>query len=157
MSIDYEIISLKIEIHRFNNYSHIMPTESKKKADKPRTAKLSDAEQVAEFMEKLDHPLKAEIEVVRHIIRNASPLISERIKWNAPSYYTSADLLTFNPKTTKNVQIVFHHIAIVDIKSDLLEGNYKDRRLVHLLNMADIVAKKAELERIIREYIELVN
>jgi uncharacterized protein YdhG (YjbR/CyaY superfamily) len=134
-----------------------MPTESKKTADKTRTPKLSDAEQVAEFMEKLDHPLKAEIEAVRHIIKNSSPLISERIKWNAPSYYTSADLLTFNPKTTKNVQIVFHHIAIVDIKSDLLEGNYKDRRLVHLLDMAEVMAKKAELERIIQEYVSLVN
>jgi hypothetical protein len=134
-----------------------MPTETQKKADKTRAPKLSDAEQVAEFMEKLDHPLKAEIEAVRDIIKNASPLICERIKWNAPSYYTSADLLTFNPRTIKNVQIVFHHIAIVDIKSDLLEGNYKDRRLVHLLNMADVLAKKAELERIIREYVSLVN
>ncbi len=118
---------------------------------------MSDAEQVAEFMARLEHPLKAEIEAARAIIKSASPRIAERIKWNAPSYYTSADLLTFNPRTIKNVQIVFHHIAITEIRSELLEGDYKDRRLVHLNDMADLVAKREELERVLREYVDLVG
>lgn len=133
-----------------------MSTDTNKKADKSRKPKLSDSEQVAEYMRQLEHPLKAEIEAVRQIIKKADPSISERIKWNAPSYYTSADLLTFNPRTTGKVQIVFHHIAIVSIQSGLLEGNYKDRRLVHLTDMADVLAKQAELERIIKEYVKLV-
>lgn len=134
-----------------------MPSEPKKSAAKPHAPKLTDAEQVAEFMTRLEHPLKAEIEAVRAIVKSASPKITERIKWNAPSYYTSADLLTFNPRTTQNVQIVFHHMAITQIQSGLLEGNYKDRRLVHLNDMADVEVKKQELERILREYVDLVG
>lgn len=134
-----------------------MSSEPKKTTAKPRAPKLSDAEQVAEFMARLEHPLKAEIDAARAIIKSASPKIAERIKWNAPSYYTSEDLLTFNPRTTKNVQIVFHHIAITEVRSGLLEGNYKDRRLVHLNDMADLEAKRAELERVLRKYVDLVG
>jgi uncharacterized protein YdhG (YjbR/CyaY superfamily) len=134
-----------------------MSAQKDKPASKPRAKKLTDAEQVAEFMDKLEHPLKAEIEAVRNIIRNANPKISERIKWNAPSYYTSADLLTFNPRSQKNVHLVFHHIAIVQVKSSLLEGDYKDRRMVYLTDMQDIEGKKAELERILNQYIELAE
>jgi hypothetical protein len=118
--------------------------------------KPNDAEQVSSFMDRLEHPLKAEIEAVRQIIKNADPQISERIKWNAPSYYTSADLLTFNPRMTGKVHLVFHHISIVQIKSPLLEGDYKDRRMMYFTDMADVDAKKPELERVLKEYISLV-
>ncbi len=61
--------------------------------------------------------MKAEIEAVRTIIKNADSKMLERIKWNAPSYYYKEDLVTFNPRATKHVHLVFHHAAIVKIKS----------------------------------------
>jgi len=124
---------------------------------KARPQKLSEAEQVAAYMDQLQHPLKAEIEAVRNIIKNANTAIKERIKWNAPSYYTSTDLLTFNPRLQTKVHLVFHHIAIVQIASDLLEGDYKDRRMMYFTDMADVEAKKAVLENILNEYVKLVD
>jgi hypothetical protein len=126
--------------------------ETKAKPKKP-----SDSEQVTAYMEQLAHPLKAEIEAVRDIIKGAHSSIQERIKWNAPSYYTSADLLTFNHRMQNKVHLVFHHIAIVDIKSGLLEGDYKDRRMMYFTDMADVEAKKEELEQILNEYVRLVG
>ena len=126
--------------------------ETKVKPKKP-----SDSEQVTAYMEQLAHPLKAEIEAVRNIIKRAHSSIQERIKWNAPSYYSSADLLTFNHRMQNKVHLVFHHIAIVDIKSDLLEGDYKDRRMTYFTDMADVEAKKDELEQILNEYVRLVG
>ncbi|SKB72043.1 DUF1801 domain-containing protein [Dyadobacter psychrophilus] len=124
---------------------------------KAKPKKPSDAEQVASYMEQLQHPLKAEIEVVRNIIKNTNPAIKERIKWNAPSYYTSADLLTFNHRLQTKVHLIFHHIAIVQIASDLLEGDYKDRRMMYFTDMADVEAKKEVLEGILSEYVGLVG
>ena len=43
-------------------------------------------EQVDEFMEKLDHPFKAEVQTMREMIRNVNKDITEQIKWNAPSF-----------------------------------------------------------------------
>ncbi|NIJ54156.1 DUF1801 domain-containing protein [Dyadobacter arcticus] len=134
-----------------------MAEQKNKSVPKTRAPKLTDAEQVSIFMDHLDHPLKAEIEALRIIIKNVHPEISERVKWNAPSYYTSADFLTFNPRMTNKVHLIFHHIAIVDIKSPLLEGTYKDRRMTYFENMADVEAKKPELERILKEIVGVME
>ena len=39
---------------------------------------------VDEFIEKLDHPLKKEVQVVRDIIKGVNKNITEQIKWKAP-------------------------------------------------------------------------
>ncbi|MCF0048655.1 DUF1801 domain-containing protein [Dyadobacter sp. LJ53] len=133
-----------------------MPT---KKDQEPivKTKKPSNAEQVAAYMEELQHPLKAEIEAIRSIIKDANPEIKERIKWNAPSYYTTTDLLTFNPRLQTKVHLVFHHIAIVQIASEFLEGDYKDRRMMYFTDMADVQAKKVLLQSILNQYVRLVG
>jgi hypothetical protein len=123
------------------------------KKDKP--GKLTDADKVQEYMNGLKHPLKAEMEAVRLIIKNADKKISERIKWNAPSYYYKEDMVTFNGWATKNVHLVFHHPAIVKIKSDLLEGDYKDRRMMYFTDMADVKKKAKQLEKIVKELVKL--
>jgi len=119
--------------------------------------KPTDEEQVIEWMNKLDHPLKAEIDAVRKIIKESSKNIRERIKWNAPSYYTSADIVTFNHRATKHVHLIFHHPTIVKIKSPLLEGDYKDRRMLYLPDMKAVKANKKELQRIIQESVQLIG
>lgn len=114
-------------------------------------SKMTDAEAVQAYMDALEHPMKAEIEALRNIIRGASPLISERIKWNAPSYYYHDDLLTFGPPARKTAEIllVFHHPSIVGIDSEMLQGQYKDRRLATFNSMAEIKARHLELERVL--------
>ena len=124
---------------------------------KSKKPKLSDEEQVAEYMLQLAHPLKAEIELLRSIIKNANNNLKERIKWNAPSYYYKEDVVTFGPYRNGMILLIFHHPLIVKIKSPLLEGNYKDRRIVYLKDAAAISTAKKELERIIKEHIQLLD
>jgi uncharacterized protein YdhG (YjbR/CyaY superfamily) len=109
-------------------------------------------------MNALKHPLKAEIEAVRTIIRNAGNGISERIKWNAPSYYyKDEDMVTFNPRATEHVHLVFHHPTIEKIKSGLLEGNYDKRKMTYFNDMKAVKAGKKELERIIHELLTTID
>ena len=125
--------------------------------DKSAAKKLKETEQVTEFMTRLEHPLKPEIDAVRTIIKNANANISERIKWNAPSYYYGVDLLTFNLRALQKVHLVFHNEAIVKIVSPLLEGEYKDRRMMYFKDMAEVEGNKAALERILNAYVGLVE
>ncbi len=130
---------------------------AKPKAVNSKTAKAkpTDAELVEAFMEKLKHPLKEEIEAVRKIIKGNNKNISERIKWNAPSYHTfGQDFVTFNPRALQHVHLVFHHPYIVDIKSELLGGDYKDRRMMYFKDMNAVKAGKKELQRIIGEMVK---
>ena len=119
--------------------------------------KVSDAEQVAAYMQKLQHPLKAEIEAVRTIIKNSNSRLSERIKWNAPSYFYKKDLVTFNHRAQQHVHLVFHDIAIVSISSPILEGDYKDRRMVYFRDMTSVKANKKELQRIMNELVKIMD
>ncbi|MBL7804643.1 MAG: DUF1801 domain-containing protein [Saprospiraceae bacterium] len=114
---------------------------------------MTDADKVIAYMQALDHPLKAEVELLRDIIRSAHPGLSERIKWNAPSYYTQADLLTFNLHDKKVIRLIFHHPAIVEIASPLLRGEYKDRRLAFFESRAAVETQREELVRVVRELI----
>ncbi len=130
----------------------------KKKVTKVTKPKQSDEELVTEFMHKLKHPFKAEIEVVREIIKSTDNEIKERIKWNAPSYYYgNDDMVTFNPRATEHVHLVFHHNCIEKIKSPLLQGEYKGRRMTYFNNMNEVKSNKKELEKIIKEIIKHIK
>lgn len=122
-----------------------------------KKAKPSDEELVNDWMRQLEHPLKAEIDTVRTIIKQSNSRIKERIKWNAPSYYSTEDIVTFNHRATQHVHLIFHHPSIVKIKSALLEGDYKDRRMVYLPDMKAINQNKKELQRIIQESVQLIG
>ena len=124
---------------------------------KNKASKLTDEERVAGYMKKLNHPMKAETEAVRSIIKNSNKKLSERIKWNAPSYYYKEDIVTFGPYKNNKVLLVFHHPLIIKIKSPLLEGDYKDRRLAYFENMDSIKKNKKELSRIMNELIERID
>jgi uncharacterized protein YdhG (YjbR/CyaY superfamily) len=119
--------------------------------------KPTDEELVNDWMNKLEHPLKAEINAVRKIIKESNSNINERIKWNAPSYYSKEDIVTFNHRATEHVHLIFHHPTIVKIKSALLEGDYKDRRMLYLPDMKAVKANKKELQRIINESVQLIG
>jgi len=126
-------------------------------AKKALEGKLTDAEKVKQYMDAADHPLKKEVEVLRKVIKSADSRLGERIKWNAPSYYYKEDIVTFGPVRQGKVLLVFHHPFVVKVKSELLEGDYKDRRLVYFDSMSAIKNNKDELQRIIQEIIAKIK
>jgi uncharacterized protein YdhG (YjbR/CyaY superfamily) len=118
----------------------------------------NQTEQVDEFMEKLDHPFKAEVEMVREIIKNVNKDIAEQVKWNAPSFnYKGESLVTFNLWEKKRIHLVFHNTMISKVKSKLLEGDYDHRRMAYFTDQSDIQAKKKTLEKALKDLIKLQN
>lgn len=117
---------------------------------------VSRTDKVDEFLRGLSHPLKAEVEAVRSIIKGVDRDVNEEVKWNAPSFnYKGQYLVTFNLRDTKRIHLVFHNPQIPKVKSELLEGEYVDRRMMYLADMRDIKKKKPMLEKILRDLIKL--
>lgn len=114
-----------------------------------------------ELMVRTEHPLKAEIEALRKIVRDATPALAERVKWNAPSYYLAAnpklDMGSFNLHQRGFVQLVIVFHGGTMIEGPILGGDYKDRRLLRFDDMADVNAKAAELARIVREWARITE
>jgi hypothetical protein len=116
------------------------------------------SERVNAFMANLDHPFKGEVELVREIIKNVNPDITEQIKWNAPSFsYQGEYLVTFNLRAKDRIHLVFHNPLIAKVKSLLLEGDYPDRRMAYFADQSDIQAKRKTLEKALKDLIKLQN
>ncbi|MBL8080424.1 MAG: DUF1801 domain-containing protein [Anaerolineales bacterium] len=125
-------------------------------ASKAQVKKEASASAVEKFMEKLDHPFKVEIEFLRKVIKKVNKDIAEEWKWNAPSYsYHGNYLVTFNLWEKGHIHLVFHNPMISKVKNKLLEGEYKDRRMVHFSEMKDIKAKQPLLEKALKDLIKL--
>lgn len=112
--------------------------------------------EVDDFMQKLDHPLKAEVQIIREIIKNVNHEITEQIKWKAPSFsYRGEYLVTFNLRNQQKIHLVFHNPQIANVKSNLLEGDYEDRRMAYFADENDVKAKKTALEKALKDVIKL--
>lgn len=117
---------------------------------------------VTEFLNKLKHPHKKEMETVRNLILSVSPKICEGIKWNSMSFRTSEYFATLNWRAKDCVQFVFHTGAKVKPRakplkiadpSGLIQWLAKDRCLITLGKGADIAKNKKALCAIVRSWI----
>lgn len=131
-----------------------------------KSKKMTGPEQVAEFMNNLEHPLKEEIEKVRNIILGTDAKITEHIKWNSPSFlYKGEDRITFNLHRKEFIQLVFHCGAkvkdrktneplIVDI-NDVLIWKAADRAIMKFTDRNDIKLKEEKLREVIIKWLEV--
>jgi hypothetical protein len=130
-------------------------------AKKPKSSapKLSGADEVNAYMERLEHPLKAEIEAVRAIILGANRKVAERVKWNAPSFYYQKDIAAFNPRAQDCVHVVFvfPEGTMPSDRFGFLDGDYKDRRMARFRDMAAVQAHKAGLVRLINHWVRAMD
>ncbi|HNB88646.1 MAG TPA: DUF1801 domain-containing protein [Anaerolineales bacterium] len=125
---------------------------------KKKGSPVSRTDKVDEFLENLSHPLTAEVEAVRSIIKGVNKDINEEIKWRAPSFnYKGEYLVTFNLWEEKRIHLVFHNPLISQVKSSLLEGEYKNRRMAYFADMKDVKAKKPLLEKALKDLIKLLE
>ncbi|HSL45550.1 MAG TPA: DUF1801 domain-containing protein [Anaerolineales bacterium] len=119
---------------------------------------VTGTEQVNAFLDTLDHPFKAEVEMIREIIKNVNEDIAEQIKWNAPSFsYKGEYLVTFNLRAKERIHLVFHNPMIARVTSPLLEGDYPDRRMAYFSSRDDIQSNRKLLEKALADLIKLQN
>jgi len=123
---------------------------------KKATLSKSKTEDVNEFMAKLDHPFKKEVQFLRDVIKGIDKDIAEQIKWKAPTFsYKGEYLVTFNLWEEKRIHLVFHNPMISKVKSKLLEGDYEHRRMAYFADMKTIKAKRPALEKALKDLIKL--
>lgn len=118
---------------------------------------MNNTKKVNEFMAKLYHPLKAEMEAVRDIIVSASPNIEEDIKWGGPSFFYKEDMATFNPKIKNYVVVIFHKGSLIQNRSDFFEDASKGKLYAKFYNMGDVETNKAALEELVSGWTELMD
>ena len=110
------------------------------------------------YLAELEHPFKAEVLALREIILGASPVIKERIKWKSPSFHSRGDDLgafELRPRDFVRLVFVFPHGLVADPES-IMQGSWADRRELRFSDLADVEAKRPALERVVRDWVELL-
>ena len=98
---------------------------------------MNGAAAVDEYMSTLEHPFAAEVARLRVVVREAHPLVQERIKWKSPSFHVGGtDLGAFELRPTEFLRLilVFPH-GLVDDPTGLMLGSWADRRKARPYNL----------------------
>lgn len=134
------------------------------------TLGVSEPEKVDAYMKGLKHPMLDVLSYLRTFILAADKTVGEGIYWNVPTFYYTGKMEVFNPKDYKRyivgfnfykqdtIRLIFLRGADVSDPNGILEGDYKDgRRIVSLKSMEDVKSKEADLKKIIKQLIKLMN
>ena len=75
---------------------------------------MTRSAEVDDYMGALEHPMAAQVELLRSAILNADSRVNESIKWNAPSFFIDDHFATFNLHYPDRIQVVLHAGAKVN-------------------------------------------
>ncbi|WP_255570460.1 DUF1801 domain-containing protein [Cohnella sp. CFH 77786] len=128
--------------------------------------KLSGQQQVEQFLEKLEHPLKREIEEVRRIVFGIDSELSEHVKWNAPSFlFRNDDRVTFNLHGNGFFRLVLHRGAKAKESVNLnpnfedvqgfMEWVANDRATIKFTGIKDVEAKRELLKEVVKRWVDV--
>jgi hypothetical protein len=126
----------------------------------------SGSQQVEEYIQNSQHPLKQVVAAARAAILNAGPELTEHIKWNAPSFcHLGQDRVTFNLHNQNYLLLVFHRGAkashdwaerpALEDDRGLLEWVTNDRASLKLHSLEELEAKRERLQAIVRQWVAL--
>ena len=111
--------------------------------------------EVDSYLEKKDHPMTQEIQMVREIILAFDDRIEEVIKWSSPTFIYKGNIASFFMNAKKFVSLMFHKGALINDKTGLLQGDGKEARVARFESVEDIQKKKDDLQSVIKEWIKL--
>lgn len=118
---------------------------------------MSKPDKIDEFVSKLKHPLKAEIEEAIKIIRDSSDNLEEDVKWGGPSFDYKEPMATMNPRITDYVVFIFHKGELIREGNSLLEPAPKGKAYLKLHSMKEIQDNKEQIQNIVQDWIKIMN
>jgi len=107
------------------------------------------------FVTELQHPLGAAIDAVRDVVLGVDPRIAETIKWKSPTFMFQGNIASIEPRSKKQVSVLFHQGAELPGKHPKLEGGGGTVKYLRFADEADVERKRKDLEKAIRAWIAL--
>jgi hypothetical protein len=116
---------------------------------------MSRNPEVDEFIAELGHPLEKEIQAVRKIILGVDRRITETIKWKSPTFVFEGNIASIEPRSKKQVSVLFHQGAKLPGKHPALEGGGGTVRYLRFADAAEVKRKRKDLEEAVKAWIAL--
>jgi hypothetical protein len=126
--------------------------------------KITGNPEVTAFLDGLKHPLRKEIEGLRHCLLAADKDLEETVKWNGPNYsLRGQDRITMKIHPPKQIQLVFHRGAkaqtpltepLIEDRSGLLSWRGHDRAVATFKTQEEITRQDKGLSSLIRAWLK---
>ncbi len=123
---------------------------------------MAKAETVPDFLQRLVHARKDEIEALRRLVLDAVPGLGEQIKWNAPSFGLAGDdRVTMRLQPGDRVQLVLHRgvkprpddgFSFAD-RWGLVEWATADRGTLTIADRAHLEARSGDIGDLVAAWI----
>ena len=108
--------------------------------------------EVDAWLEAYANPQKALVERVRQVILDADPRITESVKWSTPTFSYRGNLVSFQPRATRFVSLLFHEGASIPGHHPRLEGDGPHVRTMRIADLADAEEGASELQAVVRAW-----
>ena len=108
--------------------------------------------EVDAWLEAYANPQKALVERVRKVILDADPRITESVKWSTPTFSYRGNLVSFQPRATRFVSLLFHEGASIPGHHPRLEGDGPHVRTMRIADLADAEEGASELQAVVRAW-----
>jgi hypothetical protein len=105
------------------------------------------------WFETYDNPQSDLVQQVRTAILDASPDVTEAVKWQAPTFVCRGNIASFYPKSRSHVSLMFHQGASLPDPTGLLEGTGDVSRVAKFLDSEDLAAKHDALQDLVRAWV----
>ena len=109
--------------------------------------------EVDAWFERYDNPQKSLVVAVRDAVLDADPRVEETIKWQAPTFTFNGNIASFYPRSKHAVSLMFHTGASLPDPAGVLEGQGDKSRVLRFVDAADLDAKRAALQELIRSHV----
>jgi hypothetical protein len=111
--------------------------------------------EVEAWFEDLNHPLKDAMLEVRKIILRTDRRLDETIKWKSPTFVFEGNMASIDPRSKKQVSLMFHQGASLPGKHPRLEGGGATVRYMRFTDLPDVKAKRRDLQAAVRAWCKL--
>ena len=118
---------------------------------------MSKANKIDEFVSKLKHPMKAEIEEAIKTFRSVSKDLEEDVKWGGPSFDYKEPMATLSLRVADCIVFIFHKGELIKDKSGLLEPAPKGKAYMKFRSMKEIKDYKADIQGIVKAWIRIMD
>ena len=121
-----------------------------------------DGSEIERYLDALEHGRKDEVLTLRALILDAVPDLSERIKWNAPSFGRGEDdRITMRLHPGDRLQLILHRGAKAgaddffrfEDPDRLISWAAPDRGVISFKDAADLEAKGEKLPELLRRWV----
>ncbi|MGI9598511.1 MAG: DUF1801 domain-containing protein [Acidimicrobiales bacterium] len=115
---------------------------------------MAESQEVVEWLEAYDNPMKEVVVAVREVILQADDRVSECIKWKSPTFTFEGNIASFNPRSKKHASLMFHTGATIPGDHQILDGGGETARYVTFADLDEVEQKRQALIAVIQAWIE---